>query len=233
MKIAIISDIHGNLEALTEVAAYLDLHPVDALYCLGDVIGYGANPNECCELLRRRNAVSVLGNHDAALWDDEMLTYFSPLAAAAMRWTRSAMHEEEKTYLRSLPLVFSADDSTFVHSSLDSPADFPYLLSANDARINLQLSTTSMCWIGHTHSPAIFSEQGESLNVEKGKRYIVNVGSVGQPRDADPRLSFGVFDTALFEYENIRIPYDIRTACQKIIDAGLPPRLGDRLFAGH
>jgi predicted phosphodiesterase len=233
MKIAIISDVHGNLEALNETLSYIDAHPVDALYCLGDVIGYGANPNECCELLRRRQAVSVVGNHDTALWDDEMLASFSPLAAAAMRWTRTAMKEEEQAYLHSLPLVVTAGDSTFVHSSLDNPSDFPYLLSAADARTNLRLSTTAMCWIGHTHSPAIYAEDGESWSVEQGKRYIVNVGSVGQPRDADPRLSFGVFDTEAVAYENVRLEYDIRTARQKIIDAGLPPRLGDRLFAGH
>jgi diadenosine tetraphosphatase ApaH/serine/threonine PP2A family protein phosphatase len=233
MKIAIISDIHGNLEALTEVVAYLDTHPVGALYCLGDTIGYGANPNECCQLVRRRNAVSLLGNHDNAVWDDEMLASFSPLAAKAMLWTRTVLHASEKTYLQSLPLIAMADESTFVHASLDDPASFPYLMSVYDARLTLKLSTTTMCWIGHTHVPAIFSEHGETSAVVKGTRYVVNVGSVGQPRDADPRLSFGIFDTERGLYENIRLPYDVKTACRKIIDAGLPARLGERLLVGH
>ncbi len=233
MKIAIISDIHGNLEALTEALAYLDTHPVDRLHCLGDIIGYGANPNECCELIRRHNAVSVLGNHDEALWNDELLTHFSPLAMRAMRWTRSVISDSVESYLRSLPLVATVDESTFVHSSLENPSDYPYLFSDDDARISLRLSATSMCWIGHTHSPAIYSEEGEVFAVAKGPRYIVNVGSVGQPRDADPRLSFGIFDAESYSYENIRLPYDVHTACKKIIDAGLPPRLGERLLAGH
>jgi predicted phosphodiesterase len=233
MKIAIISDIHGNLEALNEVFAYLDEHRVDALYCLGDTIGYGANPNECCELVRSHHAVSLVGNHDKAVWDDEMLEHFSPLASSAMKWTRSVLHEAEKTYLQSLPLVVMAHDCTFVHASLDDPSAFKYLLTTSEARASLALSTTALCWIGHTHHPAIFSEDGLEGMITNGKRYIVNVGSVGQPRDADPRLSFGIFDTTRFTYELIRLRYDVQTACRKIIAAGLPPRLGERLLVGH
>lgn len=233
MKLAIISDVHGNLEALTEAFSYIDAHRVEKLYCLGDTVGYGANPNECCELIRGRNAVSLRGNHDEALWNDEQLAHFTPLAARAMRWTRSVVDESVKDYLRSLPLVVTENESTFVHSSLDDPADFPYVFSLDEVRINLMLSSTPMCWIGHTHTPAIHSGSGEVAAVEPGERYIVNVGSVGQPRDADPRLSFGIFDTDTRAYENIRLPYDARTACQKIIDAGLPQRLGERLLVGH
>ncbi len=233
MKIAILSDVHGNLEALNEVFSYLDSHPVGAVYCLGDTIGYGANPNECCELLRMRAAVSILGNHDNALWDDTLLSQFSPLASSAIKWTRSVILESERQYLRSLPLIVTVGDSTFVHASLEDPPAFPYLQGEEDARASLHLCTTSMCWIGHTHFPVIYSEDGPAARVEKGGRYIVNVGSVGQPRDADPRASFGVFDTAHFTYDHIRLSYDVRTACQKIIDAGLPPRLGERLFLGR
>jgi len=233
MKLAILSDVHGNLEALNEVFSYLDSHPVDAVYSLGDTIGYGANPNECCELLRMRAAVSILGNHDNALWDDTLLSQFSPLASSALKWTRTVIRESERQYLRSLPLIVTTGDSTFVHASLEDPQGFPYLQGEADARATLRLSPTSMCWIGHTHCPVIYSEDGLAAGIMKGRRYIVNVGSVGQPRDADPRLSFGIFDTIQFTYEHIRLPYDVRTACQKIIDAGLPPRLGERLFAGR
>lgn len=232
MKIAIISDIHGNLEALNETLAYLDAHRIDTLYCLGDIVGYGANPNECCNLVRRRNAVVVLGNHDTALWDDELLTYFSPLALTAVRWTRSVIGEAEKKYLQSLLFVETEGDSTFVHSSLDDPSTFQYLVDEADARVSMRLNTTPLCWIGHTHTPSIFSAKGRVSNVTRGARYVVNVGSVGQPRDGDPRLSFGIFDTKRFVYENIRLTYDVETACRKIIDTGLPPRLGERLIIG-
>jgi len=233
MKIAILSDVHGNLEALNEVFSYLDSHQVGAVYCLGDTIGYGANPNECCELLRLRGAVSILGNHDNALWDDTLLSQFSPLASSAMKWTRSVIRESERHYLLSLPLIVTSGDSTFVHASLEDPPGFPYLQDEADARVTLRLSPTSLCWIGHTHIPVIYSEEGHAARLVEGGRYIVNVGSVGQPRDADPRVSFGIFDTARFHYDHIRLPYEARTACQKIIDAGLPPRLGERLLAGR
>jgi diadenosine tetraphosphatase ApaH/serine/threonine PP2A family protein phosphatase len=232
MKIAILSDIHGNLEALTAACAYIDAHHVDALYCLGDTVGYGANPNECCELIRQRGAVCILGNHDAALWDDDLFDQFSPLAQQAMIWTRKAVAEVEKKFLQSLPLIVSADECTFVHASLDRPELFRYIFTEEDARLNLSLSRTPLCWIGHSHHPVIFSEEGEVPNVAPNGKFIVNVGSVGQPRDGDPRLSFGIFDTAACVYENVRIPYDMDAACRKILDAGLPQRLGERLLAG-
>jgi predicted phosphodiesterase len=232
MKIAILSDIHGNLEALNAAFAFLDAHPVGALYCLGDTVGYGANPNECCELIRRRGAVCVLGNHDSALWDDEVYGQFTPLAQRAMQWTRSVIVEDEKKYLQSLPLVISNDDCTFVHASLDKPELFRYVFTEDDARFNLSLSRTRMCWIGHSHHPVIFSEEGEAAGVGNEGKYIVNIGSVGQPRDGDPRLSFGVFDTKAIRYQNVRLPYDMETACRKILDVGLPRRLGERLLAG-
>lgn len=232
MKIAILSDIHGNLEALTTALAYLDAHPVDALYCLGDTIGYGANPNECSALIRSRGAVCVLGNHDAALWDDELLALFTPLAQRSMLWTRDVLHDEERQFFRSLPLVVTAGISTFVHASLDHPEEFRYVFTEDDARFNLSLSGTALCWIGHSHHPVIFSEQGEAAGVGRMGKYIVNVGSVGQPRDGDSRLSFGIFDPEEHAYENIRLVYDVETACRKILDAGLPRRFGERLLAG-
>ncbi|HLP15904.1 MAG TPA: metallophosphoesterase family protein [Bacteroidota bacterium] len=232
MNIAIISDIHGNLEALTAVFAYLDGRGIDTVYCLGDTIGYGANPNECCEAIRSRNAVCVLGNHDAALWDDEVFVQFTPMAQRAMSWTRSVVDADNHQFIKSLPLVVSSGDCTFVHASLDRPELFRYVFTEEDALFNLSLSRTPLCWIGHSHHPVIFSEKGETADVSRKGKFIVNVGSVGQPRDGDPRLSFGVFDTERFVYENIRLEYDVVAACRKIIDAGLPQRLGERLLAG-
>lgn len=232
MKIAILSDIHGNFEALTAAYAFLDAEHVDALYCLGDTIGYGANPNECCALLRERGAICVLGNHDAALWDDAIYMQFTPLAQRAMDWTRGHVNEEEKRFLQSLPLLVTSGESTFVHASLDRPELFRYVFTESDARLNLALSTTPLCWIGHSHYPVIFSEDGEAERVGKEGKYIVNVGSVGQPRDGDPRLSFGLFDTDTYRYRQIRLSYDMETACRKILNAGLPYRLGERLLSG-
>jgi len=232
MKFAIISDIHGNLEGLTKALEIIDSKNVGEIFCLGDIVGYGANPNECVALLRERRAQSIIGNHDQAVIDAKKAGTFNDFARQAVDWTVRQLTEANFKYLAGLPYSIQAHDCTFVHASPDKPDEWNYILSVFDAQEFFPFFTTPICWIGHSHRSAIFCEDMTTKKVEKGKRYIINVGSVGQPRNGDRRLSFGVFDTDRWEYEHVVSEYDVELARKKIIEAGLPIFLGDRLLFG-
>jgi predicted phosphodiesterase len=232
MKYAIISDIHSNLEALTKALEIIDQRIVDEIICLGDIVGYGANPNECLALIRRRCSNVIKGNHDEALLDESMTMHFTEDARIAIEWTRKQISGENISYLRTLSISIKKGDLLFVHASPCHPEQWNYILEDNAATSALQCFSESLCFIGHTHIPAIFSIAGRVHSIAKGERYLVNIGSIGQPRDRTTNLSFSIFDTDTWSYENIRSPYDVETAVRKILNSELPPRLGQRLLMG-
>ncbi len=232
MRLAIISDIHSNLEALTTALDAIDKQKVDQIICLGDIVGYGANPRECLQLVRERCGIILLGNHDLAAVQTEKAEDFNPLARTAAHWTNTMLSDEERSYLLSLPYTATLDDLLFVHSSPYQPEEFHYILSSDDAVNAMRYCTQRLCFVGHSHVPGMFSERGYATALDATQRYLINVGSVGQPRDGNPQLSFGLLDTTRWKYDNIRLTYDAMTASRKIIAAGLPRVLGERLLTG-
>jgi len=232
MNIAVISDIHSNFEALTAVLEEIDRRNISKIYCLGDVVGYGASPNECIQLLRDRNIPCVSGNHDKAVIKEIDIEGFSEHARAGVLWTRAVLTHEHMHYLRNLPLWREEERILFVHSSPDEPQRFRYFVFPEDAVMSYLAFSGPLCFIGHTHRPAVFCEDMSSTQLTREKKYIVNVGSVGQPRDGNWRACFVVLNTDLWSLEFVRVDYDVETARQKIADAGLPKRLGDRLLVG-
>jgi predicted phosphodiesterase len=232
MKYAIISDIHSNLEAFTKALAVIDERHVDEIICLGDIVGYGANPNECVELVRSRCSAVVLGNHDAAALDTSMAGDFNAIARKAVYWTADQLTEESRSFLTALPMVHRIEKILFVHSSPNVPEAWDYIVDVDDASSALRHFQEKICFIGHTHVPGIFSHVGRARAVTPEEKYIVNVGSVGQPRDGNPKLAFGIFDTARWNFELIRSEYNIHTAAEKIYAAKLPEELGNRLMYG-
>jgi predicted phosphodiesterase len=232
MRLAIISDIHSNLEALTKCVDLIDQMRVDQILCLGDVVGYGADPSPCLRIVRERCSVVLMGNHDSAAVDPDIADDFNNLARMAAHWTHSVLSDEEQEYLSTLPFTAEVEGLWLVHGSPREPEEFHYILSSADADEAFDYFTQRLCFVGHSHVPGIFSERGRVGAINANGRFLINVGSVGQPRDGNPRLSFGVLDTEAWTYRNVRSEYDVQTAMGKILDAGLPPSLAERLLAG-
>ncbi|HUN67129.1 MAG TPA: metallophosphoesterase family protein [Bacteroidota bacterium] len=233
MRFAIISDIHANQEALEAVAASIRVQAPDAVVCLGDIVGYGARPNDCIDVVRTLTPHVLLGNHDEAAIDLGRAEYFNPYARIAAEWTHDELTEEHKTFIQALPYSLALGGILFVHSSPRDPAEWNYIITDADAQENFPAFTEPVCFVGHSHLPGIFSADLSEGPVRRGMQFIINVGSVGQPRDNDPRSSYGIFDTNHWEYRNIRVEYNIDAAAAKIRKAGLPKPLADRLFAGR
>jgi diadenosine tetraphosphatase ApaH/serine/threonine PP2A family protein phosphatase len=241
MRYAILSDIHGNLEALSEVLGVVDEMGVTRIVCLGDVVGYGANPNEVVDAIRERAETTIRGNHDEAALDPAQETYFNSWAVDAIRWTREQLTEDSASFLSQLPYESRIGDALLVHASPRDPEKWRYILSPQAAAAEFDEFEESFCFIGHTHVPMIVvrNEIGTSelLNDEvalpAGARVIINAGSVGQPRDGDPRACFCVFDLEDRSASLVRVPYDADAAHKKIIRAGLPYFLGERLLLGQ
>jgi len=233
MRIAIISDIHANLDALESALRVIREKQVDEIVCLGDIVGYGANPNECIDAIRSTTKHILLGNHDEAAIHLEKTEYFNPYARIAAEWTHGVLTLEKQTFLSELPFELDLEGILFVHASPYEPEAWHYILSPADAQFNFPYFTQPLCFVGHSHVPAIFSDDIWTREVGPGKKFIVNVGSVGQPRDNDWRLSFGLFDTETWTYSNIRCEYDVKKAAEKIRKAGLPKALAERLLVGR
>lgn len=241
MTTAILSDIHGNLDALEAVLAVLDERRPTRVLCLGDVVGYGANPNECVAKIRERCEVALLGNHDAASTGGPEAARFNVHARTAALWTAKVLTPAHRDWLRALPLTHSFASFLCVHASPASPRSWEYVFDRYDADPQFQYFEEPACFIGHTHQPAAYElrESGcvpvtsPRLRLSPERRYIVNVGSVGQPRDRDPRASFVLFHEGAAEIEFLRVPYDIEAAQRKILDAELPPFLAARLATGE
>lgn len=233
MRIAVLSDIHSNLEALRRALTGIDQAGVDAIYCLGDVVGYNADPAACVDLVRERCAEVVQGNHDAAVATGDHVRELPPDGQAAARHNRARLSEDQLDWLAGLPLTLTVDNCTLVHATPDTPTAWTRLTTYPAAQDQFAHFDTDLCFIGHTHVPAVMADRLGILQVRRGHRFLVNVGSIGQPRDQTPKLSLGLFDTEAFQYRNVRLRYDIDRAAQKIRDdADLPNRLAHRLHEG-
>nr|WP_272505438.1 metallophosphoesterase family protein [Salinibacter ruber] len=233
VRIAVISDVHANLEALTCCLESAEQASVDAIYCLGDIVGYNADPSECLEQVRSRCDGIVIGNHDAVVAGKEKIGTLPPGGQTAAREHREQLSGGQIDFLASLPLKLQAEGCTFVHAAPGAPSDWKRLKSYPTAREQFEHFCTDVCFVGHTHVPSVMADKLGVFEVRPENRYIINVGSVGQPRDQNPKLSFGIFDTQRFSYENVRVGYNVSRATEKIRRAGnLPGRLARRLEKG-
>ncbi len=239
-RYAVLGDIHSNWEAFSAVLQDAAEQGVDQYVCVGDIVGYNASPAECLEKVRELGCVTVRGNHDHyCSHNDESLEDFHPLAAAVVDWTRSQLSTEQVEYLRDLRLSRMVSGFSIVHSTLDMPEKWGYVLDTLDADAHFNYQTTSVCFYGHTHIPVIYEKGARVIRrlqsrfkVELGVRYFINGGSVGQPRDGDPRASYLVYDVGTKEIEIRRVVYDVAAAQRKIRAVGLPDRLAKRLELG-
>lgn len=244
MRWAIFSDIHGNLEALQAVLADIEKQAPEAgKLCLGDVVGYGASPNECIELVRRCGAEALLGNHDQVAAGLTAGEEFNEAAQEAIFWTRDRLTPDSRDWLRALPWDTAKETFRAVHSAPRDPGQFDYILSPHDALLQFRHFTEQDCFFGHSHYPGLFMDLGdgaESLALDPNKpltlhprfRYLINVGSVGQPRDNDPRAGWLLYDAATRVVTLRRVEYDVQGAQRKILQAGLPAFLAFRLEVG-
>jgi predicted phosphodiesterase len=240
MRFAIFGDIHANLEALSAVLEDAREQRCTEFVCLGDVVGYNADPTECLKIIQSMNCAIVKGNHDEYASTNDSLESFNPLAESAIRWTRQTLSVQEKTWLNNLPLITQVADFTVVHASLDQPSEWTYVLNQLDAAASFARQRTQICFLGHTHVPQLYVRDktivGLSLVtvvIEPPKTYCINVGSVGQPRDGDWRASYAIFDLDQNKVALRRVPYDITATQEKILRAGLPRKLADRLLFGR
>lgn len=238
MKIAIISDIHANLEALEVCLEKIVELKADKLICLGDLVDYCAQPNECIELVRKYADVVLLGNHDEAQFNIEEAERFNDYAYISSVHTRSVIKPEYVEYLKALPYTYSLENLLFVHASPRYPELYRYILSTSAAKSEFSSFSEKVCFIGHSHRSVIFAEhdskvyEAETVNDKWNTRYIINVGSVGQPRDGNPKLGFGFIDTENFKYCNYRLEYLVKNTYRKIIEEKLPVFLADRILKG-
>ncbi len=244
MRYAVISDIHSNLEALTAFLKKADTLGIGGIVCLGDIVGYNANPNECIALIKEKNVRCIMGNHDSRAVGLEDTSGFNLYAEQAVLWTASQLTEENKVFLKDLPRTLFVDEKFLAIHGWVNDTD-RYILGAGDALENFELmnklaAPAELCFFGHTHLPAIYSEGGEknvldeddTLVLSEKENYLINPGSLGQPRDSDPRASFLVYDSKKSTVTFYRIEYDIMAAAEKVIQAGLPRRLAERLKLG-
>jgi len=240
MRYAIIADVHGNLDAFEAVAKDIRREEVDGTACLGDLIGYGAEPEGCIKLAKSIADVIVIGNHDAAVTGRLSLQWFNDFAREALVWTSGVVSSADLKFLSELPLVEKREGCELVHASLYKPESFPYMLTELDAKQCFELMSERVCFAAHTHVPAIYVEDEERIGAvddfevkfEDGCRYIVNVGSVGQPRDRDSRSAYALYDSEGGTVEIRRVSYDVGAAAEKILKAELPALLAERLFEG-
>jgi diadenosine tetraphosphatase ApaH/serine/threonine PP2A family protein phosphatase len=238
--VAVVSDVHANIEALDAVLADAGRQSAERLWCLGDIVGYGADPNPVCDRLRVDCDAAVAGNHDWAACGKMTLGYFNSAAAAAAEWTASQLSPSSREWLASLPLARLEDGVRLVHGSPSDPEAWQYVLSVSEAEGEMASFEETLCLIGHSHFPGAFESDGSRVRYSRTDRvrllpehrYLVNVGSVGQPRDGDPRACYLLLDTEKSEIVHRRVPYDIAAAQRKILSAGLPPFLASRLAQG-
>lgn len=237
MRYAVLSDIHANWEALELVSRDINSRSIDQIAVLGDTVGYGASPNECFEWVMENASVVLMGNHEQALFDKKLRAWFNPLAAEAIVWTEQHIKKEAVEKARKLAYSKTENGLMFAHGSPDSPESFRYILSYPDALPAFKAMKETICFVGHTHVPGCFCETSQAktylnpgtMKIPAGK-VLLNPGSVGQPRDGDSRLSYGVYDDQKKTFEIVRLEYNNGKAAQKIRDAGLPVQLGDRLL---
>ncbi|HEY5653352.1 MAG TPA: metallophosphoesterase family protein [Pontiella sp.] len=239
MKYAILGDIHANIEALEAVLQDAQQQGVTHYACTGDLVGYNANPRECLQRIRNLNCKLVQGNHDYYASSNEAMELFTPLAQKSILWTRRNLSHLERKYLRNLPLILDIETFSIVHSSLSNPHRWNYIFKSNSAESSFNNQFNNVCFFGHTHVPLAFVkgkaiEKGfyETLNIRSGYQYLINVGSVGQPRDRNPKAAYVIYDLEQKTVTMRRVEYDILTTQLKIRKAGLPFRNALRLRNG-
>jgi len=238
MKYAVFADIHGNLEALHTALECAEKRKLSRFFVLGDSVGYGANPNECLEWSFGHAALHILGNHEAAVIHEKIQLKFSEWARIAIQWTAERLRPELIKRIHDLPYVQMDGQIALAHGTPHDPEQFVYLLEPEDAQKSFKAFKEKFGFVAHSHIPAFFTEKEKTFGylkegvhkLKKGERYILNPGSIGQPRDRDLRLSFGILDPEELTFEIIRLPYDNKKAAQKILAEGLPRYLAERLI---
>jgi len=240
MRYAIFGDIHGNLQAFEAVMNHAKEQNCDQYACLGDVVGYGGNPAECLEKVREMGCPIVKGNHDVDSAQLGAAGNTNPVARQAQEWTHNILNEEQREWLLKLRFVRQIDNFTIVHSSLDQPGQWHYITNKFDATACMAYQFTRLCFVGHSHVPQMYIKSGNdisahveyTLSMQDDKKYLINIGSVGQPRDGDWRASYAIYDSSLNLINIYRVEYDIEAAQKSILDAGLPETLALRLAEG-
>ena len=238
---AILGDIHANLDALNVVLDDCRSQGVTDFLCTGDVVGYNACPHECLKIVRDLGCPIVMGNHDHYVSSRQNLDDFNPHAAAVIEWTRRQLSVEEIYFLRNLPFLATKMGITLVHATMDNPDGFGYVFDHLQAEAHFNHQVTPLCFHGHTHCPMIYEKQigavyridAQDFTLPLGRKYFINVGSVGQPRDGDPRASYVVYDPKSRLVRFRRLEYDVKAAQERVLAAGLPPRLAERLAVGQ
>jgi diadenosine tetraphosphatase ApaH/serine/threonine PP2A family protein phosphatase len=241
MRVLIISDIHANFTALETVIS--EAGSIDAAWCLGDLVGYGPDPNECITRIRQLPGLQcIIGNHDLAALQQIPSETFNPEARTAILWTQKSLSESSKAFLDGLPEIITIENITLAHGSPRHPV-WEYLLDPHTATLNFDFFETPHCFVGHTHLPVLYelkdASNSATLNIPEPntitmlpKRSIINPGSVGQPRDRDPRAAFAIYDTQINSWEYRRIEYDVHAVQERMIKANLPERHIQRIAAG-
>jgi len=243
MRYAVLGDIHSNLTALEAVLEAIRAHRVDLILSVGDVVGYGAAPSECIELLRQNGVIAVLGNHDAAVVGELDTVFFNQHARAAVEWTRAVISGEDMAWLTCLPLTWQDDFVTLAHGSYDDPELFNYVQTPKEADSSLEMLERPVCFIGHTHVPVSMLRLADDplrtgytldkeVDLSDSIVALINAGSVGQPRDDDPSTGYVLYDSESRVVTFRRIEYKIETEASRIRAAGLPDVLAERLSLG-
>jgi len=250
MRIAVIADLHSNLEATTAVKDDINTRKVDLTVCLGDVVGYNANPNEVVDFVRKYNIPTIQGNHDAVSCDLEDPWFFNEDAKRAAEWQAEQLHNDHKIWLAKLPEERRINDVYLgVHGAPGNRDEYISDWKLASLYFGHLGNGTLACFFGHTHKPSYFAQNGNIhsligpqlhnsngtpvvVTLEKGNHYFINPGAVGQPRDGDPRAAYGILDTDRPTFEFRRVPYDLAKTQRKITEAGLPPELARRLAIG-
>ncbi len=240
-RFAILGDIHANLDALNVVLDDCRAQGVTDFLCTGDVVGYNACPHECLKIVRELGCPIVMGNHDHYVSSRQNLDDFNANAAEVIAWTRKQLSMEEVLFLRELPFAKTVMGITLVHAAMDNPEAFGYVFDHLQAEAHFGHQVTPLCFHGHTHCPMIYEKQlgavyridAQDFKLPIGRKYFINVGSVGQPRDGDPRAAYVIYDQLTRSIQFRRLEYDIEAAQQRILAAGLPTRLAERLALGQ
>ncbi len=242
MKFAFFSDVHANLAALKAVILDFQTEKVDRIFFLGDAVGYGPNPNECVELIDQISEIKLMGNHDYAALGLMVTDYFNQYAAESMNWTRNSLSKKTIEILSDFELMAELDDFVIVHASPKEPKEWHYILDMDDVEESFKYFDKRMCLVGHTHRPFIISQNDDGNciishkteeKIYDNRRYLINIGSVGQPRDSDPRSGYVIYDEDEKVIRFKRVDYDLSETQQQMAELGLPEYLIERLAVGR